>query len=177
MFRNLLLSGFVTLYGVVIANAADTPKADAAPKNEQFERMKKLVGTWVKTDKDGKPTAEVVSVVKLTGGGAVLHETLFPDTPMEMVSVYHLDKGDLVMTHYCALGNQPHLKADPKSPTNTVEFKFVSGKNMDAAKDLHMHDATLKFADDDHYEICGTPWQDGKPAENHCGEMKLVRKK
>jgi len=25
---------------------------------------------------------------------------------MEMLSVYHMDKGRLLMTHYCMLGNQ-----------------------------------------------------------------------
>ena len=40
----------------------------------------------------------------------------FPGQPMEMLSIYHQDKGDLLMTHYCILGNQPKMKADP-TPT------------------------------------------------------------
>src|SRR5262245_25698589 len=35
----------------------------------RLEKMKTLVGTWVAADKDGKPTDEVVSVIKLTAGG------------------------------------------------------------------------------------------------------------
>jgi len=42
---------------------------------------------------------------------------------------------------------------------------------------LDPHEATLTFVDDDHYEIAGVAWVDGKPAEMHCGTMKLVRKK
>ena len=96
----------------------------------------------MEADKDGKPTDKVVSVVKVTAGGSAVHETHFPGQPMEMVSVYHLDKGDLVMTHYCVLGNQPRMKADPKSPANQIKWVFAGGTNLDPAKDTHMHGAT-----------------------------------
>ena len=38
---------------------ADGKPAPAAP-HAGLERMKKLAGTWVAADKDGKPTAQVV---------------------------------------------------------------------------------------------------------------------
>ena len=91
--------------------------------------------------------------------------------------MYHLDGADLVMTHYCVLGNQPRMKADPKSPTNQIHFQFAGGTNFDPAKDMHMHEGTLTFIDDDHIEFSGAAWVNGKPAENHCATMKLVRKK
>lgn len=161
------------------AGAADTDTKDAktAPAHPGLEKMKALAGTWVEADKDGKPTDKVVSVVKVTAGGSAVQETLFPGQPMEMVSVYHADGADLIMTHYCALGNQPRLKADPKSPANQLKFLFAGGTNLDPAKDMHMHEATLTFVDADHLEITGVAWVGGKPAPDHCGCMKLVRKK
>ena len=66
-------------------------------------------------DDKGKPTDQVVSVFKLTGGGSAVQETIFPGAAHEMVSVYHADGKDVVMTHYCALGNQPKMKLDPAS--------------------------------------------------------------
>jgi hypothetical protein len=165
------------LFALVIGVRGDNAPAEKASANPLLERMKKLAGTWVEADKDGKPTDKVVSVVKVTAAGSAVHETLFPGQPQEMVSVYHLDKDDLVMTHYCALGNQPRMKADPKSPKNQIHFKFDGGTNFDPAKDMHMHEGTLTFVDDDHIEFAGVAWVDGKPAENHCGQMKLVRKK
>jgi hypothetical protein len=156
----------------------DKPAPGKAPAaHPGLERVKKLAGTWVEADKDGKPTDKVVSVFKITAGGSAVQETLFPGQPMEMVSVYHLDGADLLMTHYCALGNQPRMKADPKSPANQIQFKFVGGTNLDPAKDMHMHEGTLTFVDDDHIEFTGVAWIDGKPSETHCGTMKLVRKK
>jgi hypothetical protein len=128
-------------------------------------------------DKDGKPTDQVVSVVKLTAGGSAVAETLFPGQQMEMMSVYHMDGPDLVMTHYCMLGNQPKMKADPKSPKNQIKWQFAGGTNFDPAKDMHMHEGSVTFIDDDHMEFSGCAWVNGKPAEDHCITMKLVRKK
>ena len=169
----------VLTVGVIVVALASTSRSQGAakPAHPMFEKVKKLAGTWVEADKDGKPTDKVVSVVKVTAGGSAVQETTFPGQPMEMVSVYHLDKGDLLMTHYCALGNQPRMKADPASPPNQIVWKFAGGTNLDPAKDAHMHGATVTFVDDDHIEIAGEAWEGGKPSDAHCGTMKLVRKK
>ena len=76
-----------------------------------------------------------------------MHETSFPGQPQEMVSIYTAEGPDLIMVHYCILGNQPRLKADPKSPPNQIVFQFVSGGNLDPKKDKHMHDATPRQID------------------------------
>jgi hypothetical protein len=180
MARRFLLCGLVVLAAGLGVRAEEKKEKAEAVKVEThagFEKLKGLAGTWVEADKDGKPTDTVVSVVKLTGAGSVVHETLFPGQPHEMVSVYHLDKGELVMTHYCALGNQPKMKADPKSAKDSITWLFVGGTNLDPAKDKHMHGGTLKFIDTDHIEFSGEAWEDGKPSKDHCGTMKLVRKK
>lgn len=169
-----MASGLTLIALCVGARAENVPsKATVA----SFAKLKALAGTWVEADKDGKPTDKVVSVIKVTAAGSAVHETTFPGQPMEMVSVYHMDGPDLIMTHYCALGNQPRMKADTKSLPNQIHFAFAGGTNLDPAKDMHMHEATLKFIDADHIELTGVAWVDGKPSEDHCGQMKLVRKK
>ena len=50
--------------------------------------MKKLAGTWLAADKDGKPTDQVVSIIKVTAGGSVVHETLFPGQPHEIIRAH-----------------------------------------------------------------------------------------
>lgn len=178
MTKRFLAGGLALL--VVVAGAFADGKPEPARKpvpHKGLERLKKLTGTWVEADKDGKPTDKVVSVVKVIGGGSTVHETLFPGQAHEMVSVYHLDGDALVMTHYCALGNQPRMKASLKSPENKIHFEFAGGTNMDVAKDKHMHEATLTFVDDDHLEVAGVAWENGKPCAECCGVMKLVRKK
>jgi hypothetical protein len=176
MAKRFWISGLVLLTLSVGARSDDktTEKAPVAQR-PSLEQMKKLVGTWVAVDKDGKPTDQVVSVIKITAGGSAVHETLFPNSPTEMVSVYYQDGADLMMTHYCVLGNQPRMKADPKSPANQIHFLFVGG--LDPAKEKHMHKGTLSFQDNDHFEFSGVCWEDGKAAPGHDCGMKLVRKK
>jgi hypothetical protein len=171
--QRFLLGGLV-----LFALTAGVRSADqATTTHPSLERLKKLAGTWVAVGADGKPTDQVVSVIKVTAGGSAVLETLFPGQPQEMVSVYYCDGDDLVMTHYCMLGNQPHMKADPNSPPNQICFKFAGGSNLDAAKDKHMHEGTLTFIDEDHREFSGVCWEGGKPAKGHGCAMKLVRKK
>jgi hypothetical protein len=173
-----LLACAVVLIGFGMAGYSDDKagKLPAPPTNSGLEKLKKLAGTWVAADNDGKPTDQVVSIIKVTAGGSVVHETLFPGQPQEMISVYTVDGPDLVMTHYCVLGNQPRMKADPKSPANQIRWAFAGGANLDPKKDKHMHAATLTIIDANHIEIAGEGWENGAPAKEMCCGMKLVRK-
>jgi hypothetical protein len=174
----MLMCGLLLSVSLGICGA-DAPDAKLPPPktNAGLEKVKKLAGTWMVADKDGKATDQVASIIKVTAGGSAVVETLFPGQPMEMVSVYTADGPDLVMTHYCVLGNQPRVKADPKSPANQIVFRFAGGGNLDVTKDKHMHDLTLTFVDDDRIEVNGTGWENGAPAKEMCCGTKLVRKK
>ena len=177
MLRRFLLGGLFVAVLTMQAVGQDKHDSAAAPTNAGLDKMKSLVGTWVSADKDGKPTDQVVSVIKLTAGGSAVHETIFPGQPHEMVSLYTADGPDLVMTHYCMLGNQPRMKANPKSPANQIRWDFAGGGNLDPKKDKHMHEATLTIVDPDHIEIEGIGWENGAPAKDMCQGMKLVRRK
>jgi hypothetical protein len=178
MSRILVCGLFLTVSAAICgADGPDGKPAPSPPTNVGLEKMKKLAGTWLVADKDGKATDQIASIVKVTAGGSVVHETLFPGQPMEMVSVYSADGPDLIMTHYCVLGNQPRMKASPKATSNEIVFEFAGGGNLDVAKDKHMHGATLTFVDDDHIELKGTGWENGAPVKDMCCGTKLVRKK
>ncbi|HET6422788.1 MAG TPA: hypothetical protein VFG20_03840, partial [Planctomycetaceae bacterium] len=97
--------------------------------------------------------------------------------PHEMISMYTADGADIVMTHYCVLGNQPRMKASGKSPSNKLKFDFAGGTNLDPKKDKHMHAATLTIVDADHIMIEGEAWENGTAAKENCGCMSLVRQK
>jgi hypothetical protein len=168
--------GGLVLLAIAVAGRGGDKAGEKAGSQPALERMKKLAGTWVAVGEDGKPTDQVVSVIKVTAAGSAVHETLFPGQPHEMVSIYTRDGDDLVMTHYCALGNQPRMKADPKSPANQIHFQFAGGSNLDPKKDKHMHEGTITFIDEDHLEWKGVAWEGGKPCDV-CTTLKLVRKK
>jgi hypothetical protein len=179
MLRPFVACGLLVLTLSLASYADEKPgaKLPPPPTNAALDKMKKLVGTWLVADKDGKPTDQVASIIKVTAGGSAVHETLFPGQPHEMVSIYTVDGPDLIMTHYCVLGNQPRMKADPNSSANQIVFQFAGGNNLDPKKDKHMHEATLTIVDDDHIEVKGTGWENGAPAKEMCCGLKLVRQK
>jgi hypothetical protein len=142
--------------------------------NAQLDLMKGLAGEWLRVGEDGKPTDTVGATYRVTSGGSAVIETLLPGTDHEMITMYYLDGDDLVLTHYCALANQPHMKADPKSAEKTISFKFAGGANIDATKDMHMHDAVFTFADKDHLKTAWTLWAGGKAKDTY--DFSFVRK-
>jgi hypothetical protein len=177
MTRQLLVCAGLLALPLAAFGGDEAGKRPPVSTNPAFEKMKTLEGTWLAADENGKPTSQIVSIIKVTAGGSVVHETLFPGQSEEMVSVYTVDGPDLVMTHYCVLGNQPRLKADPKSPADQIRFEFAGGSNLDPAKDKHMHSVTLTIVDEGHIEIRGEGWQGGAPTKDMCCAQKLVRKK
>src|SRR5215207_3355349 len=103
-FGTLLLAGCALALPAWAHDHQD--KKQPPEKHAGLEALKKLVGEWVSLDAKGQPSTQVVSVFKVTAAGSAVHETIFPGTPYEMISIYHLDGKDLVLTHYCAAKNQ-----------------------------------------------------------------------
>ena len=80
----------------------------------------------------------------MTAAGSAVVETLFPGTPGEMVSVYYDSNGALCMTHYCALGNRPHMILK-SSTADTIELELAPGGEIAADREPHMHALMLTF--------------------------------
>jgi hypothetical protein len=157
---------------VAVSSRADEKAAGANAK--RFEALKKLAGDWVKVGEDGKPTDKVVSSIRVTSAGNTVQETLFPGSDKEMVTMYHLDGADLILTHYCMLGNQPRMRAEPGKDANTIVFKFISGTNLKSKDQHHMHQATLTFDGKDRFKAVWVSCKEGKPC--HTATLDLVRK-
>jgi hypothetical protein len=119
--KTLLALAF-TATTVFAAQPAITPA-------EAFATIKKFAGDWHgPAAMKGMPLSH--SIYRVTAGGSAVQETIFPGTKMEMISMYHMDKGDLLMTHYCAIGNQPRMKFNPSTSTATeLVFDFDGGPN------------------------------------------------
>jgi hypothetical protein len=149
----------VALAAVAGAYAADRP-GDTPSK---LDIIKKLSGDWVEVGEDGKPTGKVISTYRVTSGGSAVEETLFAGTDHEMITVYRLEAGDLALTHYCILGNQPHLKAEKQTDPNKLVFKCAGGTNLKSENDEHMHRATIVWQDADHIR---SEWQEFKDGKN-----------
>lgn len=63
-----------------------------------------------------------------------------------MTSVYHLDGADLRMTHYCAAGNQPRLRAERiDAAAGEAEFAFVDATGIGPRNPGHVRKASVKI--------------------------------
>lgn len=165
----------IAAFAVAIGAQAEEPAAKAG-KTPAFDAMKKLVGDWSQADEHGKPTGPVVSSMKLIANGSVLHETLFPGTAHEMVSVYHMDGQGMICTHYCALGNQPRLRMVAGKDPKVLEFKSVAVGNGKSMNDAHMGHAVITLVDGDHFIAEWQSLKDQKPDPAHKVKLSLARK-
>lgn len=165
----LALTGAMLLVPAALAG----PGHDHGEAPSMVDALKTLEGTWVLVDESGNPTDEVVSVFKVTAGGSAVIETMFPGTDHEMVTVYHEDRGELVLTHYCMLGNQPRLRAAASRDDKTIVFECAGGMNMSSENDHHMHHAVLSFLGPDRLKAEWTSHKDGK--EDHGKVFDLAR--
>lgn len=135
-----------------------------------FEEMKKLAGTW--TGVEAGQTYKVV--YRVTGGGSALVETQFPGSEHEMVTVYHMDGKQLMMTHYCAAGNQPTMRYVPGRTPNSFDFKFVRGTNM-TLKDMYMHSVNIRIAGKDKLVEKWSNYNNGKPMASMTFELSRAK--
>ena len=129
-----------------------------------LEQLKALAGDWVEVEPKMGPAGHVVESYRVTAAGSAVVSTLAPGTAHEMVSVYHRDGNDLVMTHYCAAQNQPRMRT--KSVTgNVIAMEFDGGTNVDPAKDVHIHAVKIELLGPDEMRETWIGWKGGKPEE------------
>jgi hypothetical protein len=183
MFR-AKISGTLLVGTIVFASVAakETRTSGHAPSTESkqidsvFERFKGLAGDWeTASPKSEAQAGKIHARYRLTAGGSAVVETVFPGEDMEMLTVYHRDGDQLMLTHYCHVGNQPRMRTKGVDGNGDLVFDFVGGGNLDPAKDMHMHSLRLRFVDADHVHSEWQLYRDGKAAEVY--KFELVRKK
>jgi hypothetical protein len=174
-----IMSGLLATAIVTAGVRADEPKKQGGNAKEiaaAFERLKKLAGEWEpSTGTEQFPKGKVTNRYQLTAGGSAVLETIFPGGDMEMVSVYYMEGDQLLMTHYCCMGNQPRFRARIGDNKDELVFDFAGGSNLDPAKDAHIHNGRVQFVDADHIKSQWDMHVDGKEGEKH--GFELIRKK
>ncbi len=161
----LALAALLAIWPALPAVAAG-PAPAATAGSAAFDRLKKLEGEWQGTTGRGAPIAIRYHV---GAGGSMITETQAPGTADEMVTVYNLDGDDLVLTHYCPMGgprgNQPHMRLDRASKPGELDFVFTGASNLDAAKDMHVHNGRIVFLGDDRIRREWSVYQNGRQVE------------
>lgn len=131
-----------------------------------------LAGEWVGKGNHDDKEHEVRVVYKVTAGGSAVIETIAPGSEHEMINLIHPDGDSLLLTHYCMLGNQPQMRARPKSGDHKVAFEFVRATNLKSDKDMYMRSVTFSFVDKDTLKTEWTNFNDGKEAGKAVFELK-----
>jgi hypothetical protein len=93
----------------------------------------------------------------------VVEEILFKGTPHEMVSMYHLDGERLMMTHYCAAGNQPRMVAEDSNDQKSIQFAFLDCTNLKSEDEMHMHAMHMMLRDPNHLDSWWLSYTKGEP--------------
>jgi hypothetical protein len=149
----------------LLTGLAGLRQAAAAPGSaEAFTQLKTLVGHWEEQKaSDFKATLDI----ELTAGGSTLLERfrmIDQGKPVEMITMYYVDGGQLKLTHYCEAGNQPTMRGSYAPESKTLTFNFENATNLKSANDGHMHHAVYKFIDNDHFQTTWTFQKDQKDA-------------
>ena len=156
---------WLVIAAAFVVGLAGSRHATAAPGSaEAFGQLKTLVGHWEEQKaSENKSTLDV----ELTAGGTALLEKFHmveQGKPVEMITMYYLDGGQIKLTHYCMAGNQPTMRGTYAAETKTLTFDFENATNLKTPNDGHMHHAVYKFIDNDHFQTTWTFQKDQKDA-------------
>lgn len=143
----------------VVVTALPALAGDASSADETFERFKGLEGHWSGTSKNGKT---VNLRYELAGDGSSVMEHFSAGEDHDMLTVYHLDGDSMMLTHYCAAGNQPRMRATDLDDPKKVAFDFVDVTNLSSPDEGHMRRAVFEFVDGDHMKSSWTWFENGE---------------
>jgi hypothetical protein len=160
-----------------LLSGGDHHAGRATAKPAIFDKFKALDGVWEMQgghdEHGGAPNGSVT--YKVTAGGSAVMETVFAGSEHEMITLYYVEGDGMALTHYCMLGNRPHMRAIPSTDSNKITFRCPEGEDRALEAEQHMHQATFTFLDADHLKSEWTLYKDGKPEGTHAATF--VRKK
>lgn len=140
-----------------------------------FERFKKLAGTFVEAEGDGDPAR---IEYRLISRGTAITETWImpagqygPEGKIE-ITVFHLDNGALVATHYCASGIHPTMVLDESSPIGTYNFVPRTISNLSSSDQAHNSGFGYSFEGEDIVHRTEQWTISGAPTLSH---LRMVR--
>lgn len=124
---------------IAVACASHKPSASVTPAGADmsgsWDRLKQgLSGTWSTIPEQGRSLEISYRVVSY---GTALLETFGAKPDEQTLSVYHPDGRGLMLTHYCAQGNQVRLRATEAS-ADRITFVYIDATNVDARQSV-MH--------------------------------------
>ena len=144
MNRSGIAISLVILLTALAANAQ-------SGSQKSFDSIKALAGHWEGKTQMGD--AVIVSYRVTGGGSAVMSEIVstMNGKSEDMITMFNLDGDRLLLTHYCAAGNQPRMRASASPDGKTVTFDFIDATNLKSSRDPHMYRVVFNFIDPNHH--------------------------
>ena len=165
---SLLIATLLLSTAALAGNNASANNDGAAA----FAKLKTLAGEWEARTDQGK--SRVIYEV-ISGGNAIVEREISEKMP-EMLTVYHLDGNRLLLTHYCAAGNQPRMEAKAfDAQTGELRFQFLDATNLANANAGHMHNVTLHVVDNNHLSSQWQFFENGQPKFTETAQYTRVR--
>jgi|HubBroStandDraft_2_1064218.scaffolds.fasta_scaffold07434_4 hypothetical protein len=138
--RTLRIAACILLFTTAVFAQSDAQKS--------FDEMKSLTGSWEGKNSQG----ELVQVTyRMTAGGSALMSEIVGHGE-NMISMINFDGPNrLLLTHYCAVGNQPRMQASAASDGKTITFNFLDATNLDNPQSGHMDHVVIAMLGPDHH--------------------------
>lgn len=114
-----------------------------------FALLKSLAGEWQGMHAEGN--VQRVTFRITSGGSALLQELVEADRGEEMVTMFHLNRDRLLLTHYCSAGNQPRMVATVSPDGKTIAFEFLDATNLIRSMEGHMNRLVVRLLAHDHH--------------------------
>ena len=173
-----MTSRFLIAGGALLALSL-TGGLSAGDDGGVMARLAELEGEWILLDENGEETDVIGSTFRITSAGSAIMERMFPDSPdgHEMLNVYHADGDRVLMTHYCAAGNQPRVEVRTTDDENRLELRFESITNLATPDADHMRQAEYIFDGKDRLTTRWRSMTDGKLSDGNSITFELRRKK
>jgi len=170
-----ILALMVMLLGPIAVQAGGAQMGAPVTHSTDFDRMKGLVGIWEGKADMGKGMEMFRITYELTSAGNAIVERIATGTPHEMVTVYHDYGGKLAMTHYCSLGNQPHMEL---SNAGEATLSFILSEkmpNLVSTNEMHMHALAIVFNGKDSITETWTLYDKGAKVSDHLIQLSRVK--
>ena len=172
-FISFILVVFLSLVIGPLGSSAGEYQMGSATHSKNFEKMKELVGVWEGTMDMGKGMVAIKATYELTSAGNAILERLFVGLPHEMITVYYDYNVKLVMTHYCSLGNQPHMELVNHGENNLLFVLSEKNPGLSSVKETHMHSLNISFDNKDHITHTWSLYENGEKKSDSV--IKLTR--
>ncbi len=138
--KTLRIATCIMLFTTAVFAQSDAQKS--------FDQLKSLAGSWEGKNSMGQSVQ--VSYRMTAGGSALMSEIVGHGETM--ISMINFDGPNrLLLTHYCAVGNQPRMQASASPDGKTITFNFLDATNLDNPQSGHMDHVVIALLGPDHH--------------------------